>query len=165
VEGRWPLIDLGERLDDVAGPFMDTAAVIKNLDLVVAVDSAIAHLAGALGAPVWLASSFVPDWRRLLDREDDPWYPTVRQFRQRRHGDWDELFQRIADALLSQLARRGALPPIKVEIAPGELLDKLTILEIKAERATDPAKLRNVRTELALLIAVRTHSVPDSPKV
>src|SRR5262249_54541355 len=111
------------------------------------------------------ASSFVPDWRRLLDREDDPWYPTVRQFRQRRHGDWDELFQRITDALRSQLARRGALPPIKVEIAPGELLDKLTILEIKAERASDPAKLRNVRTELALLIAVRTHSVAESPKV
>jgi tetratricopeptide (TPR) repeat protein len=165
VASRWPLLDLGDRLDEVSGAFMDTAALIKNLDLVVTVDSAVAHLAGALAAPVWIATSFVPDWRRLLDREDDPWYPTARLFRQKRAGDWDEVFQRIAQALRPKLARPGALRPIHVEIAPGELLDKLLILEIKAERLRDPAKLRNVHAELAALTAVRARCVPDWPEL
>jgi tetratricopeptide (TPR) repeat protein len=165
VAGRWPLLDLGDRLDEVSGAFMDTAAVIQNLDLVVAVDSAVAHLAGALAAPVWIATSFVPDWRRLLDREDDPWYPTARLFRQTRRGDWDEVFQRIAESVRPKLARPGALRPITVEIAPGELLDKLVILEIKAERIGDPAKLRNVHVERAALTAVRARCVPDWPEL
>jgi len=59
----------------------------------------IAHLAGALGRPVWLALRHVPDWRWMLDREDSPWYPTARLFRQRRPGDWDELAERLAAAL------------------------------------------------------------------
>ena len=67
----FPVVDLSGRLDEVAGPFMDTAAVIRNLDLVVAPDTAVAHLAGALGAPVWLAS-FSSDWRWLLGRDDSP---------------------------------------------------------------------------------------------
>jgi Tfp pilus assembly protein PilF len=101
VMGDWPLIDLGGRLDD----FAITAAVIRNLDLVVSIDSAVAHLAGALGAPVWVALSFAPDWRWLLDREDSPWYPTARLFRQARPGGWDELFQQIAAALPSHVGR------------------------------------------------------------
>ncbi len=165
VAGRWPLLDLGDRLDEVSGAFMDTAAVIQNLDLVVAVDSAVAHLAGALAAPVWIATSFVPDWRRHLDREDDPWYPTARLFRQTRRGDWDEVFQRIAESVRPKLARPGAPRPITVEIAPGELLDKLVILEIKAERIRDPAKLRNVHVERAALTAVRARCVPDWPEL
>jgi hypothetical protein len=165
VATRWPLIDLGARLDEVSGAFMDTAAVIKNLDLVVVIDSAVAHLAGALGAPVWVATSFVPDWRRLLDRDDDPWYLTARLFRQTRRDDWDDVFRRIAEAVRPKLARPGALRPITVEIAPGELLDKLAILEIKAERIADPAKLRNVRAELAALTAVRARCVPDWPEL
>ena len=78
----FPVLDLSGRLDEAAGPFMDTAAVIRNLDLVVTPDTAIAHLAGALGAPVWLALQFSPNWRWLLDRDDSPWYPTMRLFRQ-----------------------------------------------------------------------------------
>ena len=70
-----------------------------NLDLVVTVDTAVAHLAGALGVPVWVALPYVPDWRWLLKGEDSPWYPTMRLFRQSRLGDWCELFERIATAL------------------------------------------------------------------
>jgi hypothetical protein len=103
VAGRFPVIDLGSRLDEAAGAFMDTAAVMMNLDLVVTSDTAIAHLAGALGVPVWVAISFVPDWRWLLDRSDSPWYPTMRLFRQTRLGDWAGVFEEIKAALCVQL--------------------------------------------------------------
>jgi len=73
------VFDAGNRFED----FMDAAAVMKNLDLVVTVDTAVAHLAGALGVPVWVLLPFAPDWRWLLEREDSPWYPTMRLFRQR----------------------------------------------------------------------------------
>ena len=95
ARGRFPVADLGSRLDD----FMDTAAVMKNLDLVITCDTAVAHLAGALGAPVWVAIPLAPDWRWLLDRSDSPWYPTMRLFRQDRRGDWQGVFQRIEAAL------------------------------------------------------------------
>ncbi|HYV34969.1 MAG TPA: tetratricopeptide repeat protein [Gemmataceae bacterium] len=93
--------DLGYRLDATAGPFMDTAAVMKNLDLVIACDTATAHLAGALGVPVWVALSVTPDWRWLLERADTPWYPTMRLFRQKRLGDWDDVFQQMTTQLQS----------------------------------------------------------------
>jgi ADP-heptose:LPS heptosyltransferase len=78
---------------------MDTAAVLRGLDLVVTSDSAIAHLAGALGVPVWVALQFSPEWRWLLARDDSPWYPTMRLFRQTTFGGWPEVFQRIANAV------------------------------------------------------------------
>ncbi len=99
VAGRFAVRDLGDRLDAEAGPFMDTAAIMKNLDLVITCDTVLAHLAGALGVPVWIALHAVPDWRWLLDREDSPWYPTARLFRQTRLGEWEEVFQRMARAL------------------------------------------------------------------
>jgi tetratricopeptide (TPR) repeat protein len=89
------IIDLGNDFDSTNGPFMDTAAVMMNLDLVISSDTAVPHLAGALGVPVWLALPFVPDWRWLLDRTDSPWYPTMRLFRQRTVGNWDGVFQEI----------------------------------------------------------------------
>ena len=90
------VIDLGRRLDETSGAFMDTAAVMVNLDLVITSDTAVAHLAGALGVRVWVALPFIPDWRWLLERQDSPWYPTMRLFRQRRLGDWADVFHRIA---------------------------------------------------------------------
>jgi tetratricopeptide (TPR) repeat protein len=96
---RWPLTDLSARLDETAGPFMDTAAVMMNLDLVVTADTAIAHLAGALGVPVWVVLPSVPDWRWFLGQDDCPWYPTMRLFRQERQGEWEPVFQRIIHAL------------------------------------------------------------------
>ena len=95
----FPVLDLSGRLDEVAGAFMDTAAVICNVDLVVTSDTAIAHLAGALGVPVWIALPFSPDWRWLRDREDSPWYPTMRLFRQTTLGKWPDVFERIANAV------------------------------------------------------------------
>ncbi|MFI5378841.1 MAG: glycosyltransferase family 9 protein [Tepidisphaerales bacterium] len=97
------LVDLGGGLDEAAGPFMDTAAVMKNLHLVITSDTSIAHLAGALGVRVWVALCFVADWRWMLNREDSPWYPTMRLFRQQKPGDWSDLFQRIADTLRSEM--------------------------------------------------------------
>jgi hypothetical protein len=77
----------------------DTAATIANLDLVITVDTMVAHLAGALGAPVWLMLHFAADWRWLLDRSDSPWYPTMRLFRQKRPGDWNAVVTEVATAL------------------------------------------------------------------
>ncbi len=90
---------LDDDWDRTAGPFVDTAAIMKNLDLVITADTAAAHLAGALGVPVWVALGTRADWRWVLEREDTPWYPTMRLFRQTRAGDWTEVFSRIAAAL------------------------------------------------------------------
>ena len=88
--------DLGPDFEP-GGPdsFIDVAAVMQTLDLVITSDTSIAHLAGALGRPTWVALKQVPDWRWLLDRDDSPWYPTMRLFRQRRAGDWDDVFERM----------------------------------------------------------------------
>jgi hypothetical protein len=85
----------GNRLDD----FADAAALIALLDLVISVDTAPAHLAGALGKPVWLLLHDVAEWRWLMAREDSPWYPTARLFRQRQAGDWRELAERAGREL------------------------------------------------------------------
>jgi tetratricopeptide (TPR) repeat protein len=104
VAGKWPVTDLGGRLDEVAGAFMDRAAVMRSLDLVVTCDTSIAHLAGALGVPVWVALPQVPDWRWLLERDDSPWYPTMRLFRQEHRGEWGPVFQRITQAVRQRVA-------------------------------------------------------------
>ncbi len=91
LAGRFSVIDLGPRLDS----FADTAAVMKNLDLIVTADTSPAHVAGALGVPVWVGLPLVPDWRWLLSREDSPWYPTMRLFRQTQAGDWHGVFERM----------------------------------------------------------------------
>lgn len=88
-----------ENLDSQLNDFADTAEVVAQLDLVITVDTAVAHLAGALAKPVWLLLSFDPDWRWMLEREDSPWYPTMRLFRQRQPGDWVEVFARVEAAL------------------------------------------------------------------
>jgi Flp pilus assembly protein TadD len=79
--------------------FMETAAAIVNLDLVVTVDTSVAHLAGALGKAVWILLPWLPDWRWLLDREDCPWYPTARLFRQRKRGEWGWVVERVIEEL------------------------------------------------------------------
>ena len=98
----FPVIDLAARLDAHTGAFEDTAAVMTQLDLIITCDTALAHLAGALGLPVWVALPQVADWRHMLDRDNDPWYPTMRLFRQERRGDWDGVFQCLAAALAAR---------------------------------------------------------------
>jgi ADP-heptose:LPS heptosyltransferase len=92
---RLPVIDLDESLDVGTGAFMDTAAVMQCLDLVISSDTAVAHLAGALGVPVWVALPLPAEWRWLWEREDSPWYPTMRLFRQPQPGAWEAVFERI----------------------------------------------------------------------
>jgi tetratricopeptide (TPR) repeat protein len=150
---------LGPDFDAGPDAFLDTAAVMMNLDLVVSIDTGIAHLAGALGRPVWIALKYHPDWRWMLERSDSPWYPTARLFRQRQNGEWTPVMEEIAAelaALVSRKSRESARSqsPSGLVLAPvsiGELIDKIVILEIKAARMTDPYKLIEVSKELDLL--------------
>jgi hypothetical protein len=89
------LAHLGDDLED----FEDTAALVSLLDLVISVDTSVAHLAGALARPTWILTPFAPDWRWMLGREDSPWYPSVRLFRQSAPGDWDSVITRVRDEL------------------------------------------------------------------
>jgi tetratricopeptide (TPR) repeat protein len=100
--------DLGRWLDNAGGAFLDTAAKMSNLDLVICVDTALGHLAGGLGMPVWLAIPFAPDWRWMCERTDTPWYPTMRLFRQPRNGDWDSVFAQMATELHRQVGMASA---------------------------------------------------------
>jgi tetratricopeptide (TPR) repeat protein len=90
---------LGDDFDSGPGAFLDSAAVMTQLDLVISVDTSLAHLAGALARPTWLTLKYVADWRWLIDRTDTPWYPTMRLCRQASPGDWEGVFASIADAL------------------------------------------------------------------
>lgn len=96
------VVDPGPEFDAGEDAFIDTAGLMQGLDLVVCSDSAIAHLAGALGRPTWIALKHVPDWRWMLEREDSPWYPQARLFRQQSRGDWAGVFARVREALASR---------------------------------------------------------------
>jgi tetratricopeptide (TPR) repeat protein len=118
---RLPFCSLGDRLKD----FSDTAAAMANLDLIITVDTAAAHLAGALGRPTWVLLPFSADWRWPPDRETTPWYPTVRTFRQSPHGRWTEVIEAVGHAL-KQLAAsnpspQGASPCIRTLQSPVDL--------------------------------------------
>src|SRR5262249_17002328 len=105
IAGQFSVLDLGSRLDEVSGAFMDTAAIMMNLDLVISSDTSIAHLAGALGVPVWVGLPKNADWRWLLKREDSPWYPTMKLFRQTRSAHWQDVFERMRRALANAVSR------------------------------------------------------------
>lgn len=173
VPAEWGILDLGPEVDTEAGAFMDTAAIMANLDLVVTSDTAIAHLAGALGFPVWVALGKSADWRWLEKREDSPWYPTMRLFRQTQLGDWDEVFERIATQLRAVLdgetarlpPQSAALPEIHAPIGAGELLDRITILEIKSRRVSNPGRRRTAEYDLDRFVAVRDRFIRITPEL
>ena len=156
---------LGEDFDSGPDAFIDTAAVMENLDLIITSDTSIAHLAGALGRSTWVALRHVPDWRWLLDREDSPWYPTMRLFRQSERDNWKPVFSDMERELQSLLSERkvqtasahslGSLPNPTVQVSWGDLIDKMTILEIKEARLTSPQAVANVRRELKALRAAQ----------
>ena len=106
-----PVETLGEDFDQGPDGFIDTAAVMMNLDLVITSDTVIPHLAGALGRPVWVALRAVPDWRFMLERTDSPWYPTMRPFRQTARDEWAPVFGAIREALAMLVARPHAVGP------------------------------------------------------
>ena len=134
------IADLGGQ---ISTDFRDTAAAMANLDLLISIDTSVAHLAGALGVPVWVLLPFNPDWRWLLGREDSPWYPSARLFRQGRWGDWDEVFERVAQALRERTRRR--LPErIPIQVSVTDLLERTLLEEIQRGRAEESwAALRN----------------------
>ncbi len=115
--------------------FADTAALVACLDLVVTADTAVAHLAGALGKPVWLLTPFAPDWRWLLARTDSPWYPTMRLFRQRRPGDWSEVVAAVHGALAA-LGADGAAASASAPVTAEGVRRKRAV----AGRTTDLAR-------------------------
>ncbi|HEY1412103.1 MAG TPA: glycosyltransferase family 9 protein, partial [Rhodopila sp.] len=98
---------LGDSFDAGPDAFVDTAAVMECLDLVVTCDTSIAHVAGALGRPTWVVLKRVPDWRWMLDGGANPWYPTIEAFRQTVNGQWDDVFDRIGREL------RNRVPPVR----------------------------------------------------
>jgi hypothetical protein len=107
VSFRDRVLDLGDDLDCGPDAFLDTAAVMVSLDLIITSDTSIAHLAGALARPTWVALNASPDWRWLLDRTDSPWYPTMRLFRQpARNSGWDPVIAELATALTQRVAQR-----------------------------------------------------------
>jgi tetratricopeptide (TPR) repeat protein len=143
---------LGEEFDNGPDGFLDTAAAMEHLDLVITVDTSLGHLAGALGRPaIILLKAVGADWRWLYQRDDTVWYPTLRLFRQSTPGDWNELLLRVARDLRARAAKAAGITPV-TPVSVGELLDKISILAIKRERITDPAKRANVEKEYQALI-------------
>jgi hypothetical protein len=160
----WPEIEdlkiesLGSDFDAGPDAFMDCVAVMQNLDLVISSDTSIAHLAGALGRPTFVALKQVADWRWLIARKDSPWYPSMQLFRQQDRGIWTQVFDEISATVRARMSIEGFVPKraeIEIPTAIGELIDKITILEIKETQIADRAKLSNIRYELALLQKVR----------
>jgi tetratricopeptide (TPR) repeat protein len=150
--GKAPRIaDLSAQLTD----FAESAAAVAALDLVITVDTAVAHLAGALGKPTWVLLPWVTDWRWLLEREDNPWYPTMRLFRQERGQDWAEVIGRVAHQLTAVAqGDAGPLMPFKAE---GERRAARAAAIIAAEKAQASAPAANPAERLppgqALLLA------------
>jgi Flp pilus assembly protein TadD len=108
------ITDLGRELDETTGAFMDTSAVLKHLDLVITADTALGHLAGAMGRLVWITLSVACDWRWMIDRLDSPWYPTARLFRQTTLDRWEDVFARLtaaAQALVNGPRKEGGKVP------------------------------------------------------
>jgi len=164
--------ELGDDVDESNGRFMDTAAVMKQLQLIITVDTATAHLAGALGVPVWVTLPLVPDWRWMQERSDSPWYPSMRLFRQHKAGDWESVIEQILAALQTLVPttniKKAAAPLaglVTAEIAIGELIDKITILEIKMREVKNQAKLKNIKTELEALKETYHHFVSPTQEI
>jgi rfaE bifunctional protein nucleotidyltransferase chain/domain len=131
---RFPIIDLRGPLDELGGTFQNTAAAVQALDLIVTCDSAVAHLAGALGVPVWVPMATVWDWRWLRDREDSPWYPTLRLFRQDKLGDWRPVFERVRDEVrMLRDARAKSSQSTMSQAAPSEkIVSWPTLMTLRA---------------------------------
>lgn len=148
------LIELGSQFSDFAA----TAAAIANLDLVISVDTAVAHLAATLGKPTWVLLPFSPDWRWLLGREDSPWYPNARLFRQPRRGDWDGVVRAVAQALTTlPKKQQGGIstePTPRIAAAAAPAFDT----ETEAERALKLHRAGELARAEAIYCAVLAHA-------
>jgi tetratricopeptide (TPR) repeat protein len=156
---------LGANYDAGEDAFVDTAAAMTCLDLVITCDTSIAHLAGALAVPVWVALKRDAEWRWLTERSDSPWYPTMRLFRQTRRGVWSDVFEAMAAELAAFVERRKGPRMPSAPCSLGELIDKITILRIKAERIPESDKLANVQRELKLLERLAREDGASEPPI
>ncbi|HEY3328122.1 MAG TPA: tetratricopeptide repeat protein [Novimethylophilus sp.] len=135
---RGKMIDLMDEVTD----FADTAALVSHLDLIISVDTAVAHLAGAMGKPVWLLSRFDGCWRWLLERDDSPWYPSMRLFRQQQPGDWMPVIGKVTAALQAMLAdqaHRDKVQQSMLCLVAGRMDEARAILQPVLEQASDCA--------------------------
>jgi hypothetical protein len=128
---KWPGGEKIIKLDSEIHDFADTAAIIANLDLVISIDTVVAHLAGAMGKPVWTLLPFVPDWRWLLNRNDSPWYPSMRLFRQTRANDWAGVFKRLKQTLLQEVGNSRCRPTVNQKISKPKLEEILIAEETR----------------------------------
>jgi hypothetical protein len=151
---------------DEDGMFLDTAALMQHLDVIISSDTSVPHLAGALGRPVWLLVARNGDWRWQIDRADSPWYPTMRLFRQWTLGDWTSVIENVSTALRQLVASRPLTPqgtPATVFDAPlslGDLLDLIAAKEIEFGQLEGNSTTRRavLREELDKLHHVRTRA-------
>lgn len=123
LHDSFKVVTFDETFDQTNGRFMDTAAVIKNLDLVITIDTSICHLAAAIGVPVWTFIPEPPDWRWMLQRADTPWYPNMRLFRQKTSGDWDSVIAEVANELRTLIAQKNS------SYSPNTLSQPLSLLQ------------------------------------
>ncbi len=134
---KTPIEDLAAKFED----FVDTAAAINSLDLVITVDTSVAHVAGALGKPVWVLLPWVTDWRWLLNREDSPWYPTMRLFRQKKGEDQADVIARVENELKAVVQGDSArLTPFKAE-GERRAVEAAAIIAAEAAQAAKPVAL------------------------
>ncbi|HKR64410.1 MAG TPA: tetratricopeptide repeat protein [Thermoanaerobaculia bacterium] len=159
-----PYADRMTDLSEVIGDWGTTAAFVERLDLIITVDTAMAHLAGALGKPVWLLLRAEGEWRWLEDRSDSPWYPTMRIYRQSRTGDWTDVFERVERDLRELARKRGCTrrpaPPLAAESIP-----RTIFIKQYGERRTGTNWLRtllndNYHAEVLMHILGDKHSPP-----
>jgi len=112
LRNEFPVVNLGRHFND----FSDTAAAIENLDLIISVDTSVLHLAGAMGKSTWALQHFSPDWRWMLDRDDSPWYPTMKLFRQKELNHWENVFSSVEEQLRTLLTKQTPQEPYKLQI-------------------------------------------------
>jgi len=155
-----------EILDKDIADFSDTAAVIENLDLVISVDTSVTHLAGAMGKPVWTILPFSPDWRWMMDREDTPWYPSMRLFRQDAYGDWPSVFRKAHDALMSLVcANKNSLDEVSAKCLDAYVFAQAgnvdTAIECCRELLAAEENLSSAAFKSIATIAIQTKSTHE----
>jgi tetratricopeptide (TPR) repeat protein len=138
--------------------FLEVAAILGTVDLLISTDTAIAHLAGAMGIRTWLPLAKIPDWRWGLEGISTPWYPNHTLFRQSVSNVWADVFEDMEIVLRELLMTHTKMPVIPVSW--GEVIDKITILELKARKIQEPSAQANIRRELDILVGLS-----DSQKV
>lgn len=148
---NFKLVSFDQDFDQTNGRFMDTAAVIKNLDLVITIDTSISHLAAAIGTPTWTLIPEPPDWRWMIKRTDTPWYPNMRLFRQEESGDWDGVIAHIASEL-QKTVTEALTPALKVSATHDETPEKSnTLTQLHKERDLLTAQFKKRAQQLRSL--------------